>query len=76
MQDFRKWMEDVVDSLQGRKSFISSVCVACCSLMCNVYQLKEEFVCSLLWMLRIQPNVNSRKCPNVSYLFSLCNNER
>jgi hypothetical protein len=70
-----------VDGLQGLKTvwkqFVSSTFIACCSLSCHIHQLnQEQFVYPLLRMLRIQPDFSSKKCPNISYLFSLCDNRR
>ena len=73
---FKNWLEEVVKLLQGvdntKHKFVSSVCVACCTMDCHVSQLKqEEFVYPLLEMLHIQPNLESQSCPNVSYLFEV-----
>ena len=77
-QDVKKWLEEVVVELQNCESpksqFVSSVCIACCSVAVDCYQrdLKlTKFVYPLLKMLHIQPNVENRSCPKVSYLFDI-----
>lgn len=52
--------------------FVSSVCIACCVLECQVSNLKfSDFVSPLLKMLRVQPNVESKVCLEISYLMDV-----
>ena len=72
------WLEEIIKCLEGvgnpRCRFISSVCIATCFLDCHVFRLKRfECVYPLLRMLRIQPNVESKTCPNVLFLQSVSN---
>ena len=70
------WLEDIVAELQEvqspRRQFINSVCIVYCTVSCNIGLLKKkEFVYPLLKMLRLNPDVNRRVCPNFSSLYDL-----
>ena len=52
--------------------FVSSVCIACSCLECDIFNLKKSyFVHPLLRMLHITPNVETSTCPKVSFLFNV-----
>ena len=75
------WLEAVVNLLQTVESpkhqFIAAVCVASCSFQCHMHNLNQQgFVYPLLRMLRIQPSVEHRLCPNVSFLFDILSKDR
>lgn len=77
-QEIQKWLEGIVIELQNVESskcqFISSVCIACCAQECHVSFAKlSEYTCiyPLLEMLCVQPDVESKRCPNISYLMDI-----
>ena len=63
---------DSDENMDAKHKFIASACIACFSLECEVFHLKQEpFVYPLLRMLRIQPNMETLVCPNVSFLLDI-----
>lgn len=67
-------MEEIVAELQNvdssKHQFISSVCIACFTEECHV-SFKAADLYPLLKMLCVQPNLESKICPNVSYLMDV-----
>ena len=76
-QAVKEWLEEVVmelESVTERKcQFVSSVFIASCitEFKLHEHQLKPAFLNSLLTMLHIQPNLESKSCQNISYLLDI-----
>ena len=70
----KKWLEEIVTSLQHMKNsqhqFISALCVACSLQLCHLnYSLKKKvFLFPLLKMLQLKPVAERGMCPDYSYV--------
>lgn len=76
-----EWLENVVMKLHRVKTlqrqFISAICVACCLHLCQVdSRLKKDYLFPLLRMLQVQPDRESRTCPEYTCLCDLLVDER
>ena len=73
-----KWMESIVQCLKKRESDdssgvcrVSSLVVALCCYKLSLTNLNQDFLISLLQMLRLTPHLENRSCPDYDLIRSM-----